>query len=137
MRLLGLLYEEKTMLKQTTYQRMFNPTTFKTQQTNTYSKWHYTQPITRRRKTCSKSTIKRQEGCPWTLSLLLTLNRFFFSAHYVDIFKKRATKAPVLCHVLFIPADIYLFKINNRNNRNRRKICSMLTIKTPKWSHLG
>ena len=28
-------------------------------------------------------------------------------------------------------ANIYLFKVNNRNTRNRREICSKLTIKTP------
>ena len=30
-----------------------------------------------------------------------------------------------------IPADFYLLKVNNRNNRTRFKICSKLTIKTP------
>ena len=30
------------------------------------------------------------------------------------------------------PANIYLFKVNNRNTRKRREICSKLTIKTPK-----
>ena len=29
------------------------------------------------------------------------------------------------------PANIYLFKINNRNTRKRSEICSKLTIKTP------
>ena len=28
------------------------------------------------------------------------------------------------------PANIYLFKVNNRNNRKRCNICSKLTIKT-------
>ena len=28
------------------------------------------------------------------------------------------------------PADIYMFKVNNRNNRKRCEICSKLTIKT-------
>ena len=30
------------------------------------------------------------------------------------------------------PAGIYMFKVNNRNTRTRYKICSKLTIKTPK-----
>ena len=30
-----------------------------------------------------------------------------------------------------IPANIYLFKVNNRNTRKRFEICSKLTIKTP------
>ena len=29
------------------------------------------------------------------------------------------------------PANIYLFKVNNRNNRKRCEACSKLTIKTP------
>ena len=29
------------------------------------------------------------------------------------------------------PANIYLFKVNNRNTRKRCEICSKLTIKTP------
>ena len=29
------------------------------------------------------------------------------------------------------PANIYLFKFDNRNTRKRSEICSMLTIKTP------
>ena len=28
------------------------------------------------------------------------------------------------------PANIYLFKVNNRNTRKRRETCSKLTIKT-------
>ena len=29
------------------------------------------------------------------------------------------------------PVNIYMFKVNNRNNRTRYQICSKLTIKTP------
>ena len=36
----------------------------------------------------------------------------------------------MLLHI-YIPADIYLLKINNKNNRTRCEICSKLTIKTP------
>ena len=32
----------------------------------------------------------------------------------------------------FHPANIYLFKVNNRKTRKKCKICSKLTIKTPK-----
>ena len=31
----------------------------------------------------------------------------------------------------FNPANIYLFKFNNRNTRKKSEICSKLTIKTP------
>ena len=32
---------------------------------------------------------------------------------------------------LMFPANIYLFKVNNKSIRNRCEICSKLTIKTP------
>ena len=35
----------------------------------------------------------------------------------------------------FIPASIYLHKVNNRNTRKRCEICSKLTIKTPERRH--
>ena len=31
----------------------------------------------------------------------------------------------------YIPANIYLFKINNTNTRKRCELCSKFTIKTP------
>ena len=34
-----------------------------------------------------------------------------------------------------IPADNYMFKVNNRNTRTRCEICSKLTIKTPEGRH--
>ena len=42
--------------------------------------------------------------------------------------------------VTVFPASIYLFRVNNRNNRRRCKICSKLTIKTlerREWHHCG
>ena len=36
-----------------------------------------------------------------------------------------------LCSKANNPANIYLFKVNNRNTRKRCEICSKLTIKTP------
>ena len=33
------------------------------------------------------------------------------------------------------PADIYSFKVNNRNTRKRCEICSKLIIKTSEWRH--
>ena len=35
------------------------------------------------------------------------------------------------------PANIYLFKITNRNTRKRCELCSQLTIKIPEPSHWG
>ena len=39
----------------------------------------------------------------------------------------------MLCKALsdYAPANIYLFKVNNKNIRKRYEICSKLTIKTP------
>ena len=34
-----------------------------------------------------------------------------------------------------IPANIYLFKFNNRNTGKRYELCSKLTIKTPERRH--
>ena len=33
------------------------------------------------------------------------------------------------------PANIYLFKVNNRSTRKKCEICSKLTIKTPERRH--
>ena len=33
------------------------------------------------------------------------------------------------------PDNIYMFKVNNRNNRKSGEICLKLTIKTPEWRH--
>ena len=43
-------------------------------------------------------------------------------------------------HPAFSPAGIQLLKVNNRNTRIIREICSKLTIKTPErhhWRHSG
>ena len=46
------------------------------------------------------------------------------------------------CHLKFsnkdrarYQANIYLFKVNNRNSRKRSEVCSKLTIKTPDRCH--
>ena len=36
-----------------------------------------------------------------------------------------------MSHKPYIPAGNYMFKVNNRNTRTRREICSKLTIKIP------
>ena len=36
----------------------------------------------------------------------------------------------------FFPAGNYMFRVNNRNTRIKREICSKLTIKTPEWRQL-
>ena len=37
--------------------------------------------------------------------------------------------------MIFIPAGMYLLKVNNRNTRTRCEICSKLTINTPERRH--
>ena len=40
--------------------------------------------------------------------------------------------------IAIYPANIYLFKVNNRNNKNRCEICSTLTIKNKsRWRRYG
>ena len=38
-------------------------------------------------------------------------------------------------HVTHYPADIFLFKVNNRNTTTRSEICSKLTTKAPERRH--
>ena len=42
-----------------------------------------------------------------------------------------------LSDISFCPANIYLFKVKNRNNRKRWEICSKLTTKTLERQHWG
>ena len=37
--------------------------------------------------------------------------------------------------LMHVAADIYLFRVNNRNSRTRCEICSKLTMKTPERGH--
>ena len=39
------------------------------------------------------------------------------------------------CNVVNVPANIYLFKVSNRNTRKRREICSKLRMKTSERCH--
>ena len=66
---------------------------------------------------------------------------FVFLCCYILVFETEDRETQIhltnLSHVnnfLFhiCPANIYLFKVNNRNNRKRWEIFSKLTMKTPK-----
>ena len=66
---------------------------------------------------------------------------FVFLCCYILVFETENRETQIhltnLSHVnnfLFhiYPANIYLFKVSNRNNRKRWEIFSKLTIKTPK-----
>ena len=50
--------------------------------------------------------------------------------HVSTFFEVNAQIFMFLCNTLTYPAGIHLLKVNNRNIRTRRVICSMLTIKT-------
>ena len=66
----------------------------------------------------------------------------FLSRDFFKTVELIFVKIYVFCVVLeilfemdFIPAGIYLFKLNNENNRTKCEICSKLTIKTPQRCH--
>ena len=48
-----------------------------------------------------------------------------------EVFKNGACKICGRQKKNYIPAGIYLLKVNNRNTRTRCEICSKLTIETP------
>ena len=60
-------------------------------------------------------------------------HRCLFSCKICEIFQNTMfyRTPPVLQNTTYIPAGIYLLKVNNRNTRTRCEICSKLTIKTP------
>ena len=65
----------------------------------------------------------------WKTKLIL-----FLSKHQ-RIVRKTRFKYIWVCSGEPIPANIYLFKVNNRNITKRCEICSKLTIKTPTRRH--
>ena len=87
--------------------------------------------INNRHTLCNKQThicivlIQDNEKVRWSLLLCL---------------QKRSKQWNVCLRFYSIPAGIYLFKVNNRNTRTRREICSKLTINTPErrqWRRSG
>ena len=64
-------------------------------------------------------------------TLALILIKTATQGYVFSKFMKISRKAPVL---VYYPAGIYLFKVNNRNTRTRREICSKLTIKIVRCS---
>ena len=61
---------------------------------------------------------------PSLIVFLCDFKQVLFSGRYCNIYMNK-----------FVPAGIYLPKVNNRNIRVRYEICSKLTIKTPEPSH--
>ena len=66
-------------------------------------------------------------------------NQYESKIYYGELQKNNLYRALVLYQtwkiqkylLSVIPANIYLFKVNNKNTRKRCQICSKLTIKTP------
>ena len=56
---------------------------------------------------------------------------FFFLNILVDFLSAKS----MVKVISFIPANTYLFKVNNRRTRKWHEICSKLTIKTPERHH--
>ena len=55
-----------------------------------------------------------------------------FLAYFRTYGKERGNLNHLLkTDVLYFPANIYLFQVNNKNTRKRCEICSTLTTKTP------
>ena len=89
----------------------------------------------------------------WFFIFLFMVNGrgiFICSAGYQVLMEKKAevsiqcTKIVLIAALISVfnrfwggrsPANIYLFKFNNRNTRKRCEMCSKLTIKTPERCH--
>ena len=81
-------------------------------------------------KGCAKVTDRSNEN--FTTCSCNHLTNFAILIAVNDFQVKYAISCIILdIHITYIPAGIYLFKVNNRNTRTRCKICSKLTIKTP------
>ena len=63
-------------------------------------------------------------------------HKLVFDQNVKIFYKKAKAKLKALARVVpYIPAGIYLLKVNNRNTRTRCEICSKLTINTPERRH--
>ena len=64
----------------------------------------------------------------------------FWSSIYERFKENSKTKIKKMVHMLLLqsnsPANIYMFKVNNRNTTKRCEICPKLTIKTPEQRQL-
>ena len=77
-----------------------------------------------------KMRLGRQIG--WLRFLQLERDFFFPCTHSI----LTAIQLPNHTAETFYLANIYLFKVNNRNSRKRCEICSKLTLKTTEWRHV-
>ena len=50
---------------------------------------------------------------------------------HINMLRRRKIPAKTFLYICFYPVGNYMFKVNNRKSRPRRKICSKLTRMTP------
>ena len=55
----------------------------------------------------------------------------YSSSEFPTIFFNRNTIILAFVYIIINPANIYLFKVDNRNTRKSFEICPKLTIKIP------
>ena len=82
----------------------------------------------------SNLTWKKKKTWSAFSVFLFVLSTRLFEASANSVFSHECY-FPLKVAYLTFPANIYLFKVNDRNTRNRCKICSKLTIKTPEQRH--
>ena len=64
---------------------------------------------------------------------VLTILPIFFDEN--PTFPTTFSSSPSIFTITSFPANIFLFKVNNRNSRKKCEICLNLTIKTPERRH--
>ena len=83
------------------------------------------------------NTIRRQESNHDNL-YLISFNYISSFVETLGMFERVFVSCSKLCFQRFVrtnPANIYFFKVNNRNTRKRCEICSKFTIKKPQRRH--
>ena len=58
---------------------------------------------------------------------------YLFICLFIYLFLSSEVDGEIFVKVTHFPANIYLVRVNHRNNRKRCGICSKSTIKTPEW----
>ena len=66
---------------------------------------------------------------------MLMFKHAFFMCNFSLFLCLQGPIALTFWKTALIPASIYMFKVNNRNNRTKCKTCSELTINTPEQPH--
>ena len=67
----------------------------------------------------------------WSLVFVTLKFQVQYRQNYLSPVKWNVRKMSFFIHLTKHPANIYLFKVNDRNTRKIGEICSKLTLKTP------